>query len=457
MPAVICFIYQKNVTGAGMIDIQTTTEKIESKGGLYLAGTIAKKMGLTEIKSGVLPCAAGVITSLFAGMVQGNTGFESAREGRGNGFLSDSFGTGFNYSADTVRLYFGRLADGDRLGTIRQLRETALNLVEKAHLTGIRIRKKTYFPVDVDTSPMDNSRTKKEGVGWTYKKFDGYHPIFAYIGKEGYMLDNELRPGSQHCQNGTPEFLRLLLERLPERLGGLPLLFRLDSGNDSADTIKALFGGAGAKGRHMIMKRNNRREGGEEWLEYAKKHGKANEARPGKTAWTGCAREKHPAGFGKVHCVYEVTERATDEKGNPLLFHDIEVNTWWTDLPYAAETVIGLYHDHGTSEQYHSELKHDMDIERLPSGKFSVNELYLMVGMNAYNALRFIGQSAKAIKEAIPVRSRGLRMRLGKVIQNIIGISVKYVSHAGKKFIKIWEGNPWKNLYIQLDTVFQRL
>jgi hypothetical protein len=28
---------------------------------------------------------------------------------------------------------------------------------------------------------MDNSRTKKENIGYTYKGFVGYHPIFAYL------------------------------------------------------------------------------------------------------------------------------------------------------------------------------------------------------------------------------------------------------------------------------------
>ena len=46
--------------------------------------------------------------------------------------------------------------------------------------------------------PMDNSRTKKEGVGRIQR--DGcYAPIFSYIA-EGYMCSCELRPGTQHCQ-----------------------------------------------------------------------------------------------------------------------------------------------------------------------------------------------------------------------------------------------------------------
>ena len=156
-----------------MIEIQTTTEKLESQGGLYLAGTIAQKIGLTEIASGVLPGTARVIASLFAGLIRGYTGFESVRTGRNDNFFSDSFGVSFNYAAETARLYLERLADEDRFGINRQLRGTTLNLIEKAELTGISIGKKTYCPLDVDTAPMDNSKTKKEGVSFTYKKYEG--------------------------------------------------------------------------------------------------------------------------------------------------------------------------------------------------------------------------------------------------------------------------------------------
>jgi len=60
------------------------------------------------------------------------------------------------------------------------------------------------------------------------------------------------------------------------------------------------------------------------------------------------------------------------------------------DLPM--KQVIGLYEDHGTSEQFHSEIKSDMDMERLPSGKFATNALILTLGGLSYNILRFIGQ-----------------------------------------------------------------
>ena len=84
-------------------------------------------------------------------------------------------------------------------------------------------------PVDIDVTPMDNSKTSKQGVSRTYKGFDGYAPMMAYIGTECYAVNFELREGKQHCQNGTVEFL-LEIINLCKKLTDKPLLVRLDSG-----------------------------------------------------------------------------------------------------------------------------------------------------------------------------------------------------------------------------------
>lgn len=52
-----------------------------------------------------------------------------------------------------------------------------------------------YVPMDMDVTPFDNSKTKKQGVSRTYKGYDGYAPIMAYIGTEGYLVNCELREG----------------------------------------------------------------------------------------------------------------------------------------------------------------------------------------------------------------------------------------------------------------------
>ena len=52
-----------------------------------------------------------------------------------------------------------------------------------------------FVPVDIDVTPMDNSKSDKEGVSRTYKGYDGYAPMMAYIGTEGYAVNFELREG----------------------------------------------------------------------------------------------------------------------------------------------------------------------------------------------------------------------------------------------------------------------
>ena len=82
---------------------------------------------------------------------------------------------------------------------------------------------------------MDNSGTKKENVSRTYKGHDGYAPIAAYLGLEGWCLEVELRPGSQHSQEGFVPFMERVLKKA-RTLTGKKLLVRLDSAHDAIET-----------------------------------------------------------------------------------------------------------------------------------------------------------------------------------------------------------------------------
>ena len=151
-----------------------------------------------------------------------------------------------------------------------------------------------YLPLDVDVSPFDNSKTKKEGVSRTYKGFDGYAPNLAYLGREGYWINLDFRTGKTHCQNGTAAFLDDTL-RYAQMISSTPVLVRLDSGNDSADNIKVFD----KKQVDFIIKRNPRKESLEQWLDIAKETGNKTELRPGKTVYTGSI-SRQPAGMIKI-------------------------------------------------------------------------------------------------------------------------------------------------------------
>ena len=307
-------------------------------------------------------------------------------------------------------------------------------------------------PVDIDVTPFDNSKTKKEGVSRTYKGFDGYAPIMAYIGTEGYLVNTELREGRQHCQKGTPGFLKETL-RLSRKLTENPLLIRMDSGNDAKENLGILL----EAGVWYIIKRNPRNtETKTGWLEMVKNCCKdIRTPRDGKTVYIGSSwRNVEYITENGEHrdidrrIVYEVIERTIDHNGQILLTPDIELNTWWTNLGWTDDDIIASYHSHGECEQYHSEIKTDMDVERLPSGKFSTNELVLELTVIAYNLLRMIGQ--ESLKHKPDRKHKIKRRRIRTVIGNLILFASHITQHARKKFLALGCSNAWRYGFMQL-------
>ena len=166
--------------------------------------------------------------------------------------------------------------------------------------------------VDIDVTPMDNSKSKKEGVSRTYKGFDGYTPMMAYIGTEGYAINFELREGKQHCQKGTVEFL-LETIKLCHKMTDKPLLICLDSGNDSIDNVAVLMDT-------------------DDWFEMAKQYCQnVNSPRDGKTVYIGSDwKTVTSKQFNKEFTLrtgYEITERTIDKYGQFNLVPDVEVET----------------------------------------------------------------------------------------------------------------------------------
>lgn len=335
------------------------------------------------------------------------------------------------------------------------LKEAAIDLVRSCSpaVSPINTSAGNFLPLDIDVSPFDNSKTQKEGVSRTYKDFDGYAPIFAYLGTEGYLVNLELREGRQHCQKNTPEFIRSTLDYI-RKITDQPILMRLDSGNDSKDN----FPGKPYENVHFIIKRNLRKESVKAWVDLAKETGKKCYSRQGKNVWIG----KTTVGInGKplpYPITFEVTERHT-KKGQRLLFPDYEIDTYWCSLAeLSPEEVIHLYHDHGTSEQFHSEIKSDLGLERLPSGNFSSNSLILHLGMLTYNMLRIIGQIS--LEENDPDEVPGIRhkkvfrRRIRTVMQDLIYMAGRLVTRGRRWYISFGQLNPFSRL---MERIYYRL
>jgi hypothetical protein len=163
---------------------------------------------------------------------------------------------------------------------------------------------------------------------------------------------------------------------------------------------------------------------------------------------------------GKLYrVVFEVIERTITADGQRLLIPDIEISTWWTSLRLPPKTVIELYHQHGTSEQFHSEIKTDMGLERLPSGKFATNALMLSLGLVAYNVLRLCGQQALAENERLPPAAKMpvdkpvFRRRLRSVIADLMYFAARLTRHSHRWGLSLWRDNPWRSIW---EAVYRR-
>ncbi|GAB6275982.1 MAG: hypothetical protein SAMD01599839_05220 [Rectinema sp.] len=438
--------------------VKSTTEELESVAGITMVADIAKAIGLNSL----LPEQPGLntaIVSMFGLLAQGRSSFEEIALFRHCALFRKAFELAFVPAKETLRLYLEKASLTP--GILDRLRHINRMLLKRITPTPVVVEHvRHYIPVDIDVSTMDNSDSHKEGVSRTYMGTDGYAPIFAYLGAEGYMLDCELRPGSQHSQKGTPAFLERLILQLDTLTYGDPLLFRLDGGNDSWDTMRQLSG----KNRYFIIKHNLRRENRELWAQNAKALGTVTTPFPGTTVWTGTITKHHPkaeANASVLDQVFKYTERTIDKEGERLLVPDTDLEVWWTNLYESPETIISLYHDHGTSEQFHSELKYDLGVERLPSGKMRVNALLLTLAMLAFNTLRWIGQTAVASENLMPVRldpaTSPLRKRLRKVLSDLIMIGCKLVHHGRTWILKISQSNPWLPVFMRLHLKFSRL
>lgn len=442
------------------VKIQHSNEEINSIGGISLIGGLfnslkslnkADSMQTSKIKTGKIK-HSGIIKTVAGLFALGRNDYADVTPFHKDSFFRDCLKLNAVPSEETLRQRIDELALLQELFVL--IRSGNVELVKKAPEFGFeKTPHGKYIPLDIDVSPFDNSGSNKEGVSWTYKNHDGYAPIFAYLGTHGYMLNCEMRPGSQHSNKGALEFIRQCLD-MAEMLGVdlKNILVRLDSAHDDVEIIEELL----KRGVAFTIKRNLRQESREQWLSLARRVGEAQKPRRGKTVFTGEASHIPVAGREDfpVFATFEVTERTIDKHGQDLLIPDIEVNTFWTNLPDDAATVINLYHAHGTSEQYHSELKSDLSFERMPSGKLATNSLLLLLAMLAFNALRLLGQSALKMKEALPRKFKIRRRRLRSVLQDLVYIACKRVRHSNLIFLKFGRYCPWFEVFRQLHIKF---
>ena len=282
---------------------------------------------------------------------------------------------------------------------------------------------------DTDPTILDNSDTKKEGVAKAYNGVEGYAPVCSFL-EGGIIVGAMLSPGNQHpLHQGALDYHEGVRQRV-RKATKAHLLWVDDAAFDDAKLMLAR-----QKARDGFITRHNlRKEAPDILIELAKQEGRAHSPRPGKVIFTGSTTRERE-GFGRVRLVYEVTER-TSKKGQVLLLPEYKVFSVWTNLEKVCDAdVLRLYRDRGTCEQYFAELKSELDLERLPSGKYAVNELYFQLGVLVNNMLRVIGEAL--LNTGIIGLKKATRRRLRTVMQGIMYLCGRLVHHARRVVVRV--------------------
>ena len=435
---------------------------LTSNAGLALAGQYIKRLGVSSSVDRKFPVGIGgiansdILKSYLGLLVQGKNDFDAVEAFRGDDFFTRSLGVGIVPSCSTLR----QRMDTHAASWFELAGQFNLALLSAQYATGpvdFGALPCGYMALDWDTFVMNNAGTQKEAVGRTYQGVDGYTPSATYLGSLGYCLELALRPGVQHSALETELNLERVLP-MAAKLTPLPLLFRADSGLCSLKIMQEVSTQAAALSREIafIIKWNPRSTPVEAIA--TQRVQDANtlwcHLREGKRMclWTqalqleGVGTQANPA-----RRVLRLVERTIDKYGNPLLLPAYELEGWTTTLPakFTMQDVIDLYKDHATHEQFHSEFKTDMDLERLPSGKFDTNFLVCSLAAVAMNILRLIGQNALIGQDA-PLRHAAKRRRMKTVMQEIMFKAGRMIKHAGRWVLGLGAND-------SAYTVFERL
>jgi hypothetical protein len=269
------------------------------------------------VPKGQIP-TSDIVKSYIGLLALGKSDFDAIEAFRKDRFFRQALGIGTVPSSAWLR---------------QRMEMLAVALREETDAYSVRLLRNAEAPVtamngfvclDFDTFVMDNSGTKKECVDRTYQGVDGYTPIAAYLGNEGWCLALELRPGSQHSALETHYFLERVLPRAHELApAGLPVLSRSDSGFDlgsellfQQDDEKRAWALEGRTFEYLV-KWNPRKQSMDDWAARATKADAWVEARPGKrvalldlTVKRSWEKEKRD-----FRLVVRLIERTVDPKG----------------------------------------------------------------------------------------------------------------------------------------------
>ena len=341
---------------------QSSSEFYTSHSGMALIGlavnrhtslnrtlrSVVKRHGIPNIE---------LVRSYLGLLALGKSDFDALEDMRDDRYFKHALGIRQMPSSARLRQRF----DEDAQALIPLIDDASVEFLQHAQAP-ITPLPTGHVALDMDGFPMDNSRTQKEGVSLTYKGHDGYTPMGAWLGQEGWNIGMELREGSWHGQKEFGYVLERVLVRALALVGpATRLLLRLDGAHDAIDNRQRMLD---EQQVDFLIKWNPRKQDPQAWLTHADQHtSDPSDTHTPDISWSHSREGKRVALFSqRVDEVYssgdrkgstynvrrgiQITERSIDKHGQALLLPEIKLEGWWTSLgeaSYDNDTILKLY------------------------------------------------------------------------------------------------------------------
>jgi hypothetical protein len=299
-----------------------------------------------------------------------------------------------------------------------------------------------FYPLDIDSSIFEQFAPKREGVETTYNGKLCYSPVFAFFGLERFCIHHRLAPGREKAVERIDEFVDETIAFVPEKIARNQVLARLDSGFYSRKTVESCQ----KAGIHYIVKARLSTVLEERTSAELESERFGVELRQWGGEFYG-EFEYEPQGWKNPRRFVFCTQVKTHEdNGQRLLFprarHQVLVTS--LDRSIAPEAVFRLYRRRGAVEEPIKEIKHDLDLEQLPSQHFGSNEVVLAVGIMAYNLLVMLGQMqagapGKTCESEHGESGVALRRRIKTLQDRLLRVAAAVADHARKRFLRVPE------------------
>lgn len=388
------------------VEIKESKRSLTSHSGIYLVDQftqalnvreeIDRNVKVKERKSGYNVSQA--ILSLAYSMIAGGDCIDDVDWIRNDNTLLTLIGEKSTPHSTTMGDFLRRF----NLGHIKQLEKSIKNLVAKVYQNEIE----ETATLDMDSS-IFKVESKKEGADLAYNGEFGYHPLVCFIAENGDWLHLRMRRGSAYTSKGSVSFLVECLGKLPSTMW---IRLRADSGFYDKKFVEK-----------CESKRVSFTITAEQTSRLLKEVQKLpdNKWEKCKEGWEVAEFKYCPTGWSKEERYIVKREEIKEGEQMSLLNGKYKYTVFVTNFRLGSAYLLMKFHlKRGNMENYIREAKIGFNLERLPTGQFHANWVYMLIGMLAYNLISWMKRLVfpKEYKDSFIKRLRFRFIQIGGIL-----------------------------------------